>query len=98
MASKSLEYLKAGYAEQTYAEKHAEAEQKKARSSVELNEIEQRNPIIMMARGYQAMAALTKPEEQIVQLGAERVVDEETAEAIKYRQYVEKQTAQLDNE
>lgn len=78
----TLKLMQAGYAETQVSEKMDEIKRAQAMQSVQLNEVEQKNPYLMMAAGYRVIEELNKPKlaetETTIQLGGSEVAEKDT--------------------
>lgn len=78
----SLKLMQAGYAEKQLPEKMNEIKRAQAMQAVQLNEIEQSNPIRLISAGYRVLEELNKPQlaetESTIQLGGNEAVEKDT--------------------
>jgi hypothetical protein len=96
----ALKLMQAGYAENQLPEKIDEIKRAQAMQAVQLNEVEQRHPHMMISAGYRILDELNKPAkaetETEIQFGSEQEKDTELEAVEEHLDNVNDMFAKMD--
>lgn len=91
----ALRWMSIGYAEARVKQLEKAAKEKKEQPVIELNEIEQAHPHLMMSRGYEALNGRKKPNETVLGFYVASDEDPEIAQAKATLDKLQRREAEL---